>query len=366
KELLAQLSLLRGSLKSFEGDKGSSQYQNRIKKINIVEKALLNNPAVTEAQKKITQKDTPFLYSKETDQIILTGDLFFSYGMPYEIVRLNFKKREFTGKPLREDKRDHQPSYSPYAQPLNLNRAMSVVEMKSARGFTYYPQPSREDKKRILTIDTKDFYQIDDEAFKETYYDRHLKACYNNTDFTPIQFFICPDNGKLLIQDHEPYTTDDNGKPLRPLNPFNETDRERIHTALKIGVEFDNKYRQDSHLDAIGQTLPKLRQLIEKAITREGREVAEPGPLLKENTPENFRENLINLGKRPGYRNNVMAAAQYLIRTARPSDRERLRGTLRSLGCTDPQSTKAILTAWIQEGPLMRRGMTTPEPAMGR
>ncbi|MDR2741201.1 MAG: hypothetical protein LBB98_03495, partial [Treponema sp.] len=55
KELLAQLSLLRGSLKSFEGDKGSAQYQNRIKKINIVEKALLNNPAITEQQKKIAQ-----------------------------------------------------------------------------------------------------------------------------------------------------------------------------------------------------------------------------------------------------------------------------------------------------------------------
>jgi hypothetical protein len=366
KELLAQLSLLRGSLKSFEGDKGSSQYQNRIKKINIVEKALLNNPTISELQKKIAGKDTPFLYSKETDQVILTGDLFFSYSTPYEIVRLNFKKREFTGKPLREDKRGYQPSYSPYAQPRNLNREMSVAEMKPARGFTYYPQPSREDRKRILTIDTKDFYHIEDEAFKEKYYERHLKTCYHNTDFTPIQFFIRPDNGKLLVQDHKTYDTDDEGKPLLPLNPFNETDRERIKTALKTGVEFDNTYRQDSHLEIIGQTLPKLRRLIEKAMAAEGQEVAEPGPLSKENTPENFRENLIDLEKRSGFRNNVMAAARYLIRTAYPSDKERLKGTLLSLGCVDPESTKKILTAWIRERPLMRRSMTPPEPAMGR
>jgi superfamily II DNA/RNA helicase len=148
KELLAQLPLLRGSLKSFEGDKGSAQYQNRVKKINIVEKALLNNPAITDQQKEIAKKDTPFLYSRDLDQAILKGDLFFSHGTPYEIVRLNFKKREFTGKPLREAKRTYQSPYSPYAQGLNLNREISVVKMKSEYNFSYYPQPSREDRKR--------------------------------------------------------------------------------------------------------------------------------------------------------------------------------------------------------------------------
>ncbi|MDR2303351.1 MAG: hypothetical protein LBE10_02015 [Treponema sp.] len=74
KELLPQLSLLRGSLKSFEEDKGSARYQNRVKKINIVEKALLNNPGITDQHKAVAKKDTPFLYSKGTDQVILKGE----------------------------------------------------------------------------------------------------------------------------------------------------------------------------------------------------------------------------------------------------------------------------------------------------
>jgi hypothetical protein len=62
----------------------------------------------------------------------------------------------------------------------------------------------------------------------------------------------------------------------------------------------------------------------------------------------------------------VMAAAQYLIRTAEPSDRERLKGTLVSLGCTDPVSTKNIFAAWVREPPDLRRSMTATEPALER
>jgi hypothetical protein len=365
KELLAQLSLLRGSLKAFEGDKGSPRYQNRVKKINIVEKALLNNPAITDQQKAVAKKDTPFLYSKDLDQVILKGDLFFSHGTPYEIVQLNFKKREFTGKPLREDKRAYQPPYSPYAQSRNLNEEMPVVKMKSAHNFSYYPQPSREDKKRILLIDTKEFYKIEDEAFKEKYYERHIKAYYSNSEFTPIQFFSGRDDGKLIIQDHKPYAGDED-KPLALINPFNESGREKIREAIRAGVDFDNKYRQESHLETIGETLPEIHRLIEKALAGEGREVAEPDPLMRENTPEHFRENLIALGRRPGYRDNVMAAAQYLIRTAEPADKERLKGTLLSLGCADPESTRNILAAWIKERPGLPRRLTPDDPLMRR
>jgi hypothetical protein len=361
KELLAQLSLLRGSLKSFDGDKGSPRYQNRVKKINIVEKALLNNPGITEQQKTIARKDTPFLYSQDLDQVVLKGDLFFSYGTPYEIVALNFKKQEFTGKPLREERHN---SYSPYSQKQNLNEEMSIVKMKSANNFAYYPQPSREDKKRILSIDTKDFYRIEDDSFKEKYYERHLKTCRSNPDFTPVYFFIYQDNGKLLIQDHAPYTADDHS--IQAINPFNEVDREKLKTALRAGIEFENKYRQESQLETIGETMPEIGKLIEKAMAGPGQEVAEGSALLKENTPENFRENLIEMGRRPRYRNDVMAAAQRLIRTAEPSDRERLKEKLLSLGCTSPDSTRNILAAWIQERPGIPQRMTPPDPGLGR
>jgi hypothetical protein len=245
-----------------------------------------------------------------------------------------------------------------------MNREISVADMKSAYNFTFYPQPSREDKKRILTIDTKGFYQIEDEGFKEKYYEHHLKECHNNPVFSPVYFFIRRDNGKLLIQDHEPYTADD--EKLKPVNPFNEADREKLKTALRAGVDFDNEYRRDSYFQILGETMPEMLSLIEKALAAEGRDVAEPDPPVRKNTPENFRKNLIELGKRPGYRDNVMAAAQYLIRTAAPSDRERLKGKLVSLGCADPESTKKILASWIRERSGTPRGMILPEPGAGR
>jgi hypothetical protein len=362
KELLSQLSLLHGSLKAFEGDKGSPQYQNRIGKINIVEKALLSNPTVTEQHIKIVKKDTPFLYSKDTDQIVLKGDLFFSHGTPYEIVQLNFKKREFTGKPLREAKRN---IYSPYDQGQNLNTEISVVKMKSAYNFSYYPEPSREDKKHIRLIDTKAFYGIEDEAFKERHYERHLEGC-KHSDFAPVRFFNYREDGKLLIQDHDTYETGDDGNLVRPLNPFNEADMGKIKTAMNRGIDYGNSYREESCLETLGETLPEIRRLIEKTMTAAGEEVAEPDPLPKANIPENFRENLTDLAKQPRYRNDVMAAAQYLIRTAEPSDRERLKGKLVSLGCADPASTRKILAAWVQDPPEIRRSMAPPEPAMER
>ncbi|MDR0386789.1 MAG: N-6 DNA methylase [Treponema sp.] len=363
KELLAQLSLLRGSLKSAEGDKSSTPYQNRIKKIHTVEQALLHNPNVTDQQKEIVEKNTPFLYNKDLDQVILKGDLFFSYGTPYEVIHLNFKKRVFTGKPLREDKTDYPARYSTHAKILNRHEEITVVRMKSAHRFTYYPNPSPENRKWILTIDTKDFYRNEDEGFKEKYYERHLETCQDH-GFTPARFFIRRNNGKLLIQEHESYYIND--EIIKPVNPFNEADREKLKTAIGAGIEFETPYRQETILKAIGETLPEIGILIEKALEAEGRDVAEPDPPMMVNTPENFRENLITLGKQPGYRNDVMAAAQYLVRTARPSDKERLKEQLVSLGCSDPRSTKTILASWIREQPGVSRSMTPPEPGAGR
>jgi hypothetical protein len=42
------------------------------------------------------------------------------------------------------------------------------------------------------------------------------------------------------------------------------------------------------------------------------------------------------------------------------------KGTLVSLGCTDPESTRKILAAWVREQPGMRREMAPSEPAMER
>jgi hypothetical protein len=215
-----------------------------------------------------------------------------------------------------------------------------------------------------VLIDTKDFYKIEDEAFKEKYYDRHLTSCHRN-EFTPIRFFVYRDNGKLMIRDGEAFAADEDGKPVQALNPFNESDREKIKAALKKGIEFDNEYYQESYFETIGETLPEISRLIEKAMAGLGQEVAEADPLPKENTPENFRDNLIDLGKRPRYRNDVMAAAQYLIRTAEPSDKERLKGKLISLGCADPESTRKILTSWIQEPPVSH-GITQRDPGIER
>jgi hypothetical protein len=184
KDHLAALSLLRGALASFDRDKGSAPYQNRLRKIHNLESDLKNNASFTRYD--FLKKNVPFLYAKNCDQIIQKGDIFFSYGQPYEIISLNFKKLKIAATPLREQER---PSYRPYQSgPIDRTKELEVATMKKEHSFMYFSKLENFNKKYILCLDSEQFYTIPDQKFKETYYDTHPEITGNNYRFTRYGF----------------------------------------------------------------------------------------------------------------------------------------------------------------------------------
>jgi hypothetical protein len=350
KDYLAALSMLRGSLTSFEGDKGSMQYQNRIKKITNMEKALKSNPTFT--FQRFIDKAIPFLYAKNIDQIIQAGDIYFSNGRPYEIIKLNFKKQEFIAKPLREDKRTYYPQYRNNYNQMECNSLIKVPSLIKEHHLEYFSKLNDFNKKLILEIDNNDFYKNKDEKYKEEHYTLHLKCAANNRDFDPICFYKFADVPKLYIRSSEIAHYDERPGP-QLLNPFNKDDLMIIQQGILTGFEFDNEYRKDDDLEAIKECYPSLFPLIQKETLKSIEEVADPSPYyisnipLKENTAKNFRENVLNLEKNPQYAGNPLAAAKSLIHAASPEARLAIKKELELLGCKDHISTQKVISSWV-------------------
>jgi len=167
KDNLASLSLLRGSMLSFAGDKGTLSYQNRVRKIAMLEKSLLSNPAFTEHE--LVKTSIPFLYAKDSDIIIRTGDIHIGHGKPYEIISLNFKRREFTSKPSYENRNDKGED--------NITRLHGI---KDDNTFAHFSQPDKTERKFLSVIHTKEFYMHFNRKLQKKHYHTHLRcAVYN-------------------------------------------------------------------------------------------------------------------------------------------------------------------------------------------
>jgi hypothetical protein len=355
KDHLAALSLLRGALGSFDGDKGAIPYQNRLRKIDNIESALKNNPTFT--LHDFLKRKTPFLYAKNRDLIMQKGDIFFSHGEPYEITSLNHKKLRVTAQPLRKAETPGRGPYSPYqTAPIDRTKELNVTGIKNEYRFTYFSKLHNFNKSYILCLDTEKFYTIPDQKYKEEQYDTHLECAENNGDFHPVRFFSSGAQNEIIISHYDYTDRHEKGKKLVLLNPFNENDRKLIEGSLPKGLVFDNKLNRNEDLTRLKLCYPELFSLLPKHLTRNFAEVAEavPEPIqdikLKANTAEYFRENVSLLIRRHGYRGNPFAAVKTLIAAAAPEDRSFIKKELRALGCTDEDKTRKIITSWVNGG----------------
>jgi hypothetical protein len=349
---LAALSLLRGSLTSFSGDKGTTPYRNRIRKIENIESALNNNP--TFMYHDFIQKNIPFLYSKISDQIVQKGDIFYSYGEPYEITKLDFKKLKLLGEPLREEKPERAPYYSGQTGPIDRTKVIEVSGLKKEYNFKYFSKLNNFNKDYILSLDNEQFYAIPDQKYKEEAYFAHLKCAGYNNEFDAIRFYRTSDTNGILITTHDQSRSSDDPKPI-PLNPYNKDDRQFIETNLPSGIQFTDDYRRREDMRIIKDCYPDLFNLIPKYLIEVTQEVAEDTVdrnlvrAIKENTVENFKENILVLTQFHGYKQNPLAAAKFLITTASQDTRTAIKDALLTMGCTDPISTKKTLSSWIQD-----------------
>jgi len=254
KDNLASLSLLRGSLLSFNGDKGQLSYQNRIRKVTMLEKSLRNNPIFT--QHEIVKTSIPFLYAKENDIIIRKGDIIFEYGKPYDVIYLNFKRREFTSQPMFEkiDKKDKN----------------SITSVHDLDDTIYVSQPSKEERKFLSVIHTDKFYSHTNKLFQEKYYQIHLKCSYQNNFYPPL--FSTNEERKLTVNEAR-YWSYQKEKD-KTLNPFSPVDSAVMETLSKNGIEIDNKYKLEEYSSLFRDCLPELSYLLYEAITQGEEEYA--------------------------------------------------------------------------------------------
>ena len=260
KEQLASLSLQRGSLAAYRGDKGQLPYQNRLRKIAMLERSLSQNP--TFSDHAIVKTSIAFLYAKDNDIIIREGDIVISHGKPYEIITLNFKRREFEAKPMWEG----------HISNTDEHIVISVYKPKNARTFTHIPQPSKEERKLIKDIHTEGFYSHADIGLMEKYYHHHL-VCANSKDFRPPIFFI-DEEGQLSIKEDRYYAYRD-PEDINDLNPFSLDGMKSIQKAAQYGIDAEYEWKMADYSLLFENCLPELTALLFQAITSDEEDLAE-------------------------------------------------------------------------------------------
>lgn len=253
KDSLASLSLLRGSLLSYKGDKGTVAYQNRLRKIAMLEKTLLSNPTFMEHG--LVKTSAPFLYAKDSDIIIRKGDMHIERGKPYEVISLNFKKREFTSKPSWEAHNDKE-----------RNIVTSTNRLKDDNTLSFFSQPSKEERAFIASIHTNEFYRHQNRVLQEKYYHTHLKCAVYNDVYPP--YFTANEAGKLCVNEARcwNYAYRDADKTY---NPFSVSDMAVIQILAKKGIEVDHIYKLEEYSAVFCGCLPELSFLLYEAIPQD-------------------------------------------------------------------------------------------------
>jgi len=262
KDSLASLSLLRGSLASYAGDKGKAAYQNRLRKIAMIEKTLLENPVF--AERDLVKTSIPFLYAADADLIIRKGDMLMHRGKPHEVIALNFKRREFTAKPAWEK--------STEGNPTDKHIIMSINGLEKENTFAWFPQPGRDERKMIKAIHTEEFYRLPDKKFQERHYQCHLKCASYNDHEPPI--FAIGEDGKLGISESRYYYFR-SGNGTQSVNPFSNEGLARIKIAAKKGIEADNWQKLETYRDIFRNCVPDLACLLDDIVSLETEENAE-------------------------------------------------------------------------------------------
>jgi hypothetical protein len=240
---LASLSLMRNAVYAFTGDKGTLSYQNRIRKIGLLEKALRNNP--TFKNNEILNKNISFLYAKESDSIIRTGDILIIYGTPHEITSLNVKKQECIARIVKSSNKDEIKEQS-----------VAITEFKTDNDrLAHIPQPNKDERQIIMSLHSEDFYHHPDANLKEQYYALHLRCACSNNDFNPIVFTIT-DDGTLLVKELRHFSYGYSNTNY--LNPYAIDDLWTIKNALEKGISFYNDSEKDEYLKKLHGSLPEL------------------------------------------------------------------------------------------------------------
>jgi hypothetical protein len=196
--------------------------------------------------------------------VIRKGDILISHGKPYEVTSLNFKRREFHARPIWEGEIKDASS--------DRNIVKSVNRFKEKLAFAYIPQPSRDEKKLLITIHTGAFYSHPNKNLQAQYYPLHL-VCATYNEYTPPIFSI-GDDGKLAITE-ERYYAYKAPDTMHSLNPFSLDGLKLIQTAAQRGVEIEHEWRMETYYDLFRYCIPELAAVLSTAVPMNEEDLAE-------------------------------------------------------------------------------------------
>lgn len=92
-DYIKQLALMRGAIQEYSGEKGSREYQARLRKIENLEASLKTNPEFKNHE--VLGEGAPQFMYDESLKVVKPGDLILSHHELWKITGFNHKKREY-------------------------------------------------------------------------------------------------------------------------------------------------------------------------------------------------------------------------------------------------------------------------------
>lgn len=232
-DFMRQLSLMRGALSTFKGDKGSRDYQNRLRKIDNIEAALANNPEFRHPE-VLTDNQPPFIYDEDARRVVKVGDLVVKGSKVMKVSGFDYKNRQYnlvsviSGEPMF--------SKNAYAS------SQGSPNWQQDRKEIFVSSPSKADIERYVSMVKPDnFYQMPEDFRRENYddfMDMHDTGYSRDSNVRPI---VVNKDGKVAMQ---AWRTDGD----RRLNPYLPEDRKIIAEALKAGKMEPSHYEEITEL----------------------------------------------------------------------------------------------------------------------
>jgi len=216
---MKKLSMLRGSLESYNGEKGSKQYQNMINKEAVYVESLKGNPEFHNHELTDGER-TPFMYDSNSKKVIKIGDYYSKAGKLYKVKNIDFKKGEVGFYDI------NNPAASGYEVPK------WTIKAGFGGSAGYYveipkPQPriqTAEDEKDYITATKGDFFSLNDQKKKELYPDYISMGEYNR----PKDALYLADNKTVIFSNNDgvllnPYVKEDLSKIRSYVDNFVKT-----------------------------------------------------------------------------------------------------------------------------------------------
>jgi N12 class adenine-specific DNA methylase len=255
--LLGAYSTLRYAVRTFNGDKGSIAFQNRMRKLREIEDTLRSNPEFKHLD--LLDDDAPdFVYQKDTKTVYRMGDMltFKRLGGAFKVVGIDHKTNTLQLQQLLQgidgpdtasiklDSEDASRRY--YASGEEMHR-------------NHFARPSETDIAKFQSLGNINEFIKQDKEFKEQNFDTlfyTLPSKSQYSDSARVPYFVTESYSnslKGIVRGNELYGS--------LLNPYKKEDQETILSSMKDVDNMDdtaaNILDNPVYLDAMGEELKK-------------------------------------------------------------------------------------------------------------